>query len=152
MFMFEKALTGSRTYWVWICSLLLTIGIGFSFYLQQLAYGLSVTGLSRDVSWGLYIAQFTFFVGVAALAVMVVLPYYLHNFKAFGKIAILGEFLAIAAVLMCMLFVFVDMGQPARVFNIPLVSHPHFAHVLGSHLTWRLSRSQCCHRADDLVG
>ena len=76
------------------------------------------------MSWGLYIAQFTFFVGVAASAVMVVLPYYLHDDKHFGRIAILGEFLAIAAVVMCILFIFVDLGQPARVFNIILYPSP----------------------------
>jgi Ni/Fe-hydrogenase subunit HybB-like protein len=56
---------------------------------------------------------------------MVVLPYYLHNFRAFARIAILGEFLAIAAVVMCMLFIFVDMGQPARVLNVLLYPTPH---------------------------
>ncbi len=118
MFMFEKAVVGSRRYWVWILCLSAVIGLGFLNYLHQLATGLGITGLSRNVTWGLYIAQFTFFVGVAASAVMVVLPYYLHNFKVFGKITILGEFLAISAVTMCMLFIFVDMGQPARVLNI----------------------------------
>lgn len=125
MFMFEKAVVGSRKYWLWILSLTAVIGTGFSCYLYQLSHGLGITGLSRDVSWGLYIAQFTFLVGVAASAVMVVLPYYLHNFKAFAKITILGEFLAIAAVLMCMLFIFVDMGQPARVLNIVLYPTPN---------------------------
>ncbi|MBW1754505.1 MAG: polysulfide reductase NrfD, partial [Deltaproteobacteria bacterium] len=67
-------------------------------------------------------AQFTFLVGVAASAVMVVLPYYLHNYKAFGRITILGEFLAVASVIMCILFIFVDLGQPTRVFNVLL--HP----------------------------
>ncbi|MGP8242954.1 MAG: sulfate reduction electron transfer complex DsrMKJOP subunit DsrP [Bryobacteraceae bacterium] len=123
--MFEKALDGGRGYWLWICGLAIVIGIGFACYLHQLNFGLAITGLSRDVSWGLYIAQFTFLVGVAASAVMVVLPYYLHNFKAFARIAILGEFLAIAAVVMCMLFIFVDMGQPARVFNVLLYPTPH---------------------------
>ena len=74
--------------------------------------------MSRDISWGIYIGQFTFFVGIAASAVMVVLPYYFHDVKEFGRITILGEFLAIAAVIMCMLFIFVDMGQPARVLNV----------------------------------
>ncbi|MBM3333637.1 polysulfide reductase NrfD, partial [Candidatus Sumerlaeota bacterium] len=81
-----------------------------------------ITGMSRDVIWGFYIAQFTFLVGVAASAVMVVLPYYLHNYKEFGRITILGEFLAVAAVTMCMLNIFVDMGQPLRAMNIVL--HP----------------------------
>ncbi len=120
--MLDKALTGSRTYWGWIVFLLAITGAGFLFYLQQFATGLGITGMSRDVSWGFYISQFTFLVGVAASGVMVVLPYYLHNYKAFGKITILGEFLAIPAVIMCMLFIFVDMGQPLRVLNVLL--HP----------------------------
>jgi len=127
--MLEKALTGDKKYWGWIAFVLLLIGTGFLAYLRQLDYGLGVTGLSRDVSWGFYIAQFTFLVGVAASAVMVVLPYYLHNFKAFAKITILGEFLAIPAVIMCMLFIFVDMGQPFRVQNVllyPTLNSPMF--------------------------
>jgi Ni/Fe-hydrogenase subunit HybB-like protein len=115
--MFEKALVGSKKYWILIFSILAVIAIGFVTYLYQLREGLAITGMSRDVSWGLYIAQFTFLVGVAASAVMVVLPYYLHNYKAFGKLTVLGEFLAISAVIMSMLFVFVDLGQPSRVFN-----------------------------------
>jgi len=125
MLMFEKAIVGSRGYWTWILSLFAVIGIGFLAYLRQLDAGLGVTGMSRDVTWGLYIAQFTFLVGVAASAVMVVLPYYLHDYKAFGKITILGEMLAMSAVVMCMLFVFVDMGQPSRVLNVLLYPTPN---------------------------
>ena len=125
MFMFEKALRGTRRYWIWILCLVAVIGLGFFAYLRQLDVGLGVTGMSRDVTWGLYIAQFTFFVGVAASAVMVVLPYYLHNYKAFSKVTILGEFLAISAVVMCGLFIFVDMGQPARVLNVLLYPTPN---------------------------
>src|SRR3990172_3648137 len=122
MSMLEKALYGSKRYWTWIIFLLAVIGIGFLAYLKQLSEGLGVTGLSRDVSWGFYIAQFTFLVGVAASAVMLVIPYYLHNYKKFGKIVILGEFLAISAVSMCMLFILVEMGESMRVLNVVL--HP----------------------------
>jgi molybdopterin-containing oxidoreductase family membrane subunit len=95
------------------------------FYLLQFFEGLKVTGLSRDVSWGFYIAQFTYLVGVAASGVMVVLPYYLHDYKAFGRITILGEFLAIAAVTMCLLFIFVDLGKPVRILNVLLYPSPN---------------------------
>lgn len=125
MFMFEKAVVGSRRYWAWIGGLSLVILAGGLCYLRQLQVGLGITGLSRDVMWGLYIAQFTFLVGVAASAVMVVLPYYLHDWKAFGRITILGEFLAISAVTMCGLFIFVDMGQPMRVLNVLLYPTPN---------------------------
>jgi len=126
--MFEKALIGSRRYWGWIILLLAITGVGFIFYLQQWSYGLGITGMSRNVSWGLYIANFTFFVGIAASAVMVVLPYYLHNYKEFGRITALGEFLAVAAVIMCGLFIIVDLGQPVRVFN--MILHPSLSSLL----------------------
>ncbi len=116
--MFEKALSGGRGYWTWIGVLAVVMFIGLLCYLRQLNEGLGITGMSRDVTWGLYIAQFTFLVGVAASAVMVVLPYYLHDYKLFGKMTILGEYLAISAVAMCMLFILVDMGQPFRVLNM----------------------------------
>ncbi len=126
--MLEKALTGSRRYGILVGILLALFGTGVYFYLRQLEYGLALTGMSRDVSWGLYISQFTFLVGIAASAVMVVLPYYLHNYKAFGRITVLGEFLAIAAVIMCVTFIFVNLGQPSRVLYV--MFYPSLTSVL----------------------
>lgn len=128
--MLEKALTGSKKYYAWMFLLNGLIGIGVLCYIYQFIQGLTITGLTRDVSWGFYIAQFTFLVGVAASAVMLVMPYYLHNYKTFGKIVILGEFLAVAAVSMCLTFIMVDLGQPARLLNVIL--HP----TPGSVLFW----------------
>ncbi|ACV67541.1 sulfate reduction electron transfer complex DsrMKJOP subunit DsrP [Desulfohalobium retbaense] len=120
--MLEKALYGDKRYWSWVIFLLALIGIGSTFYFMQLSQGLKVTGMNRDVSWGFYIAQFTYLVGVAASAVMLVLPYYLHGYKKFKNMIILGEFLAIAAVIMCLGFIVVDLGQPQRLMNVIL--HP----------------------------
>ncbi len=128
--MLEKALKGSLKYWTLVGLFLILIAIGVLTFLHQLEEGLGVTGLGRDIPWGFYIAQFTFMVGVAASAVMVVLPYYLHDFKAFGKVVILGEMLAVSAVTCCALFIFVDMGKPARVLNVML--HP----TMGSPMFW----------------
>jgi Ni/Fe-hydrogenase subunit HybB-like protein len=122
--MLDKALKGSPTYWGWIIFLLVVIGAGFGTYLYQFQEGLKITGMSRDVSWGLYIGQLTYFVGVAASGVMVVLPYYLHDYKAFGRITILGEFLAIASIIMCGLFVMVDLGYVSRMLNIIIYANP----------------------------
>jgi molybdopterin-containing oxidoreductase family membrane subunit len=123
--MIEKAFAGNRRYWTWIALLLACIAAGVLMYMRQLDEGLAVTGLSRTVSWGLYIGQFTFFDGIAASALMVVIPYYLHDAKQFGKVAILGVLLAIAGVIVSMLFVMVDLGQPSRVMNVLLYPAPH---------------------------
>jgi len=122
--MIEKALNGNKKYWGWIAFLLAIISLGIHSYTQQITYGLSTTGMGRDISWGIYVAQFTFLVGVAASAVMVVLPYYLHDYKEFGKIVVIGEFLAVSAAAICLLFVIADMGHPTRVFYVLLHPHP----------------------------
>ncbi|MCB2187166.1 MAG: polysulfide reductase NrfD [Deltaproteobacteria bacterium] len=128
--MLELALKGGRGYGLWLGFLGVFLVAGLAAYLYQYQLGLTVTGLSRDVSWGLYVAQLTFLVGVAASAVMLVLPYYLHHYQDFGRLVILGEFLAVAAVIMCMLFVTVDLGKPDRLTNLFL--HP----TPGSVLFW----------------
>jgi Ni/Fe-hydrogenase subunit HybB-like protein len=151
--MLDKALTGSRRYWTLLAVLSAVAAAGLVAFLHQLDVGLGMTGLSRDVSWGLYISQFTFLVGVAASAVMVVLPYYVHHYKAFGRLAILGEFLAIPAVIMCLLFVFVDMGQPRRVANVFLHPTPHSVMfwdvlVLNGYLVLNVLISRATFRAE----
>ncbi len=123
--MIQRVFRGGKRYWGLMALWGVLIFVGSLAYSRQFSEGLMVTGMGRDVSWGLYIAQFTFMVGIAASAVMVVLPYYLHDYKAFAKTVILGEFLAVSAVLVCMLFIFVDMGQPRRVLNVLLHARPN---------------------------
>ncbi len=123
--MLEKALKGSKNYWSLIGVLAAVAGLGFLVYLNQFNFGLGTTGMSRDVSWGFYIAQFTFLVGVAAGGVMLVLPYYLHDYKKFGRITILGEFLAVSAVCMCLMFIIADLGQPMRAMNVIFNATPY---------------------------
>jgi Ni/Fe-hydrogenase subunit HybB-like protein len=136
--MLELAVKGNKWYWGWVLALLGVIGAGFGLYLKQLQFGLGITGMSRDVSWGFYIANFTYLVGVAAGGVMVVLPYYLHDYKAYGRITILGEFLAIASIVMCLLFILVDLGQPMRASTCCLYPTPQQRAVLRCHRAQRL--------------
>ena len=108
----------------WLC-------VGVYYYYPAVQVRVGAHGLHRDVSWGLYIGQFTFLVGVAASAVMLVIPYYLHDFKKFGKIVILGEFLAISAVIMCILFIIGGHGPAHEDHERIPASHAELDHVLG---------------------
>jgi len=109
---------GSRVYHAWLVLLLLMIAAGGYAYSRQFADGLAMTSLRDPVSWGFYIGNFTFLVGVAAAAVVLVIPAYIYHWKPIKEIVILGELLAIAALAMCMLFVLVDMGRPDRLLHI----------------------------------
>lgn len=120
--MLELALKGSRRYYTWIGFLLVIIGIGSTAIIDQWMNGLEITGMTRDVSWGFYISQFTYLVGLAASGVMIVLPNYFHSYKTNKHMVIFGEFMAIAACIMCLLFIVVDIGQPTRMMN--MIFHP----------------------------
>jgi len=109
---------GSKAYYIWMVTLLCFMGIGFLAYLYQLQHGLIVTAMRDQVSWGFYISNFTFLVGVAAAAVLLVIPAYVYHWKPLKEVAVLGEMLAVSAMVMCLLFVTVDIGRPDRFWHL----------------------------------
>jgi Ni/Fe-hydrogenase subunit HybB-like protein len=118
------AFRGGRVYYVWLGLLGLMVAWGAAGWWQQFHAGLIVTNMRDQVSWAYYIGNFTFMVGVAAAAVLLVIPAYVYNWKPIKEIAIFGELLAISSIIMCMLFVLVDIGRPDRAW--------HLAPVFGS--------------------
>jgi molybdopterin-containing oxidoreductase family membrane subunit len=112
------ALRGNRWYFAWIGFLGLLVLWGVTAWMQQVSEGLIATNMRDQVSWAFYIGNFTFLVGVAAAAVMLVIPAYIYNWKPIKEIAIFGELLAVSAIIMSMLFVLVDVGRPDRVWHL----------------------------------
>ena len=122
---------GSYAYYAWVLFLLVCIVQGLLAYVSQFTDGLIVTNMRDSVSWGYYIGNFTFLVGVAASAVMLVIPAYIYNWKPIKEVVIFGELLAVAAIVMCLLFVLVDMGHPERLWHmIPGLGWPNFPNSL----------------------
>jgi len=111
-------LQGGKLYWTWIAFLLVLAGLGSVGYWRQLTEGLIVTHMRDQVSWGFYIGNFTFLVGVAAAAVVLVIPAYVYNWGPIKEIVIIGELLAISACVMCILFVTADIGHPERFWHL----------------------------------
>ncbi|MHC4953609.1 MAG: sulfate reduction electron transfer complex DsrMKJOP subunit DsrP [Planctomycetota bacterium] len=109
---------GSGIYYAWLALLVAMVAAGLYAYSRQFSEGLVVTAMRDPVSWGFYIGNFTFLVGVAAAAVVLVIPAYIYHWKPIKELVILGELLAIAALFMCMMFVVVDMGRPDRLLHI----------------------------------
>ena len=111
-------LRGDRLYWSWVAALLALVASGLLAYAHQLQVGLAVTAMRDQVSWGFYIGNFTFMVGVAAAAVILVIPAYVYHWKPIREIVIFGELLAVSSILMCLLFVMVDIGRPERFWHL----------------------------------
>jgi molybdopterin-containing oxidoreductase family membrane subunit len=125
---------GSKKYHLWMAFLTFVMLVGMYCYSIQLDEGLSVTGMTDRVSWGLYISNFTFLVGVAAAAVMLVMPTYVLKDIDFKQAVLIGEGIAVAALIMCLAFVVADMGGPSVLWHlIPGIGVFNFP---NSMLTW----------------
>jgi molybdopterin-containing oxidoreductase family membrane subunit len=109
---------GPASYWLWMAALLVLVASGIAAYAQQFSTGLGVTAMRDQVSWGFYIGNFTFLVGVAAAAVVLVIPAYVYHWQPIREIVIIGELLAVSAIIMCLLFVMVDIGRPDRLWHM----------------------------------
>jgi molybdopterin-containing oxidoreductase family membrane subunit len=125
---------GSTLYYAWCFSLIAIIVAGFLFYLKQHDWGLIATNMNDQVSWGLYIANFTYLVGAAAAAVLLVIPSYVYHFKPIKEIVVLGELFAASSIVMAILFVMVDLGRLDRFWHmIPFIGLMNFPQSL---LAW----------------
>jgi Ni/Fe-hydrogenase subunit HybB-like protein len=119
---FSLSFVGDWRYFAWMSFLTIVALIGLHAWATQLAEGLGTTGMTDQVSWGAYIANFTYFVGIAAAAVMLVIPAYLYDTEPLKKVVIFGELLAISVIIVCLAFVTVDLGRPDRFWHmLPLI-------------------------------
>ena len=109
---------GGWRYYTWMPLLTVLALAGLNAWCRQFVHGLVTTGMNDQVSWGLYIANFTFLVGLAAAAAMLVIPVYVYRNLHLHDVVIFGELLAIAVIVMCLLFVTVDLGRPDRFLHI----------------------------------
>jgi len=114
----REMLRGPREYWLWLGALAAIVAFGAWSYSQQLINGLVVTGMSDQVSWGFYISNFAFLVGIAAAAVLLVIPAYIFDRNDIKEVVLIGEGMAVAAVLMAILFVVADLGRPDRLWHM----------------------------------
>lgn len=125
---------GNRSYYMWLLFLLGWIALGALAYLHQLRVGLMATNMVDQVPWGAYIANFTYLVGMAAAAVMLVIPAYVYHDHVLHEVVVLGELLAVAVLVMCLAFVMVDIGRPDRAWHlIPVIGRFNWP---SSMLSW----------------
>lgn len=112
------ATDGGPLFYGWMTLLTALALVGANAFAHQTVQGMALTNMSDHVSWGMYIANLTYMVGLAAGAVMMVIPAYLYDDHEMHDVVIVGEVLAIAAIIMCLLFVGVDIGRPDRFWHI----------------------------------
>jgi len=98
--------------WMGVLTLVL-IACLYAYY-TQLRNGLSVTGLRDYVNWGMYIANFVFFVAASLIGMLISGVLGLLGFQWIKPIARIAEIIAVAFAAVAGLVIVSDMGRPDR--------------------------------------
>lgn len=109
----------------WFFILIMFIIVGVWGWIIQIKTGLGVTGMRDYVSWGMYIANFVFFVAVSLIGFLISSALTLLKINWAKPISRVAEQVAIAAVALAGLIIIMDMGRPDRFLNVFL--HGRFA-------------------------
>ena len=130
-FFLKEIVRGGRAYYTWLVCLGLLIAIGIAGYLEQFLHGHIVSNMRDPVPWGLFIGTYAFLVGVAAAAMALAVPGYVYNWKPIKDIVVLGEIIAISAVIMAILFIMADLGRPERFWHLlPFLGKPNIPYSM----------------------
>ncbi|MCX7921057.1 MAG: polysulfide reductase NrfD [Clostridia bacterium] len=109
---------GGLPYYAWVGFLLFLIILGAWGYYHEFTRELGPESLEQHIVWPIYIGNFAFFVGVAAAAVLLVIPAYVYHFQAIKEIAIYGEIMAFSAIVMVLGSIMVDVGRADRFWHL----------------------------------
>ncbi|MBI4283966.1 MAG: polysulfide reductase NrfD, partial [Chloroflexi bacterium] len=110
------------TFYVFVSGLLILVGWFLYTWYLQLTQGLGVSTMRTPVGavWGIYIANFVFFVGIAHGGIAIAAAIRLMKLNTYRPVARIGEVLTVISLMMAGLSITIDMGRPDRIFNIIL--------------------------------
>ncbi len=104
----------NRSFILWMGFLSALLVVCLAAYVTQLRQGLGVTGLRDFTSWGMYIANFVFFVATSLVGMLISSVLGLIGFQWVKPISRIAEIIAIAFAAVAGLVIISDMGRPDR--------------------------------------
>jgi molybdopterin-containing oxidoreductase family membrane subunit len=114
----------------WVGALAAGLVVGAACFAYQWSRGLTVTGLSNTVSWGMYIVAFMFLVGASAGGLIVVAGAELAGTRRFERLDRLAVVVSGAAIATAAGTILPDLGRPELAWK--MLVQPHWT----SPLVW----------------
>ena len=102
----------------WVAVLSAFVAWGVYAYILQWQRGLVITGLRDQVSWGLYISNFVFWVGVSKGGTMISAIFRLTHAEWRRPITRMAEAITVLALITGVPMIVADLGRPDRMLNL----------------------------------
>ena len=99
--------------------MILLVGI-YSAYMQA-TQGHIITGISDQVPWGVYIAAFTFFIGISTGSTLIGFIIYVFKRDDLKSLELRAVMLGLVTLVGALLFLISDVGNPVRMLKVPLL-------------------------------
>ena len=106
-----------------VAGLALVVAWGIFAWIWQVSHGLAVTGLNNHVSWGFYLTNFVFFIGISHAGTLVSAILLLTHAEWRRPITRLAEMITVVALVVGASMVVADMGRPDRLQFVVLHAH-----------------------------
>ena len=107
-----------RGFRAWVLFLGTVILWGVFCYSRQLRYGLIETGMRDQISWGLYISNFVFFIGISHAGTLISAILRVTDSGWRCPITRMAEGVTVVALCIGGSMVLVDLGRPERALNL----------------------------------
>lgn len=107
-----------RGYYITVGILLLIIMWASFMYFTQLRDGLGVTGMNQPVTWGFYIVNFVFFIGISHAGTLISAILRLSKAEWRRPITRMAEVITAIVLAIGGLHPIIDLGRPDRTLNI----------------------------------
>jgi Ni/Fe-hydrogenase subunit HybB-like protein len=105
-------------FYVTLSILLAGVTIGVWSYLYQYRWGLGVTGLNQPVSWGIYVTNFVFFIGISHAGTLISAILRLSQAEWRRPITRMAEVITVMVLAIGAGNILIDLGRPDRLFNV----------------------------------
>lgn len=115
---------------LWVGLLVVICLVGLYFYIEQIRYGLSITAMRDYSTWGIYIANFVFFVAISLVGSLISAILKLSGAQWRTPLTRISEMIAVSSIIFAALVIIVDMGRPDRFMNV--IIHAR----IQSPITW----------------
>jgi Ni/Fe-hydrogenase subunit HybB-like protein len=114
----RSVLENTWRYYAWVGFLMAVLLWGLYAYIHQLRDGLIVTGMRDQISWGLYITNFVFFIGISHAGTLISAILRVTDTEWRTPITRMAEAITVFALCIGGPMVMIDMGRPDRMLNL----------------------------------